>query len=76
MWLLLIKALGDDWRSFSYYKAVPVIEKLPFKIEGADQVKNLPSIGKSLQDHVSLYPHGDVQHYFGLVDYLACVSTL
>lgn len=46
-------ALGEDRRSFSYYKAIPVIEKLPFKIESADQVKDLPGIGKSLQDHVS-----------------------
>ncbi|XP_037495611.1 DNA polymerase lambda isoform X2 [Jatropha curcas] len=46
------RALGDDRRSFSYYKAISVIEKLPFKIESADQVKDLPGIGKSLQDHV------------------------
>lgn len=52
-----MKALGDDRRSFSYHKAIPVIEKLPFKIERADQVKDLPSIGKSLQDHVSEHPH-------------------
>lgn len=50
---LNVKALGDDRRSFSYYKAIPVIEKLPFKIESADQVKELPNIGKSLRDHVS-----------------------
>lgn len=48
----IYRALGDDRRSFSYYKAIPVIEKLPFKIESADQVKDLPSIGKSLQDHI------------------------
>ncbi|XP_057247177.1 DNA polymerase lambda isoform X2 [Beta vulgaris subsp. vulgaris] len=46
------RALGDDRRSFSYYKAIPVIEKLPFKIESADQVKHLPGIGKSLRDHI------------------------
>ncbi|CAL1357214.1 unnamed protein product [Linum trigynum] len=46
------RALGDDRRSFSYYKAIPVIEKLPFKIESAEQVKGLPGIGKSLQDHI------------------------
>lgn len=50
-----MKALGDDRRSFSYYKAIPVIEKLPFKIQNVDQVKHLPSIGKSMQDHVSEY---------------------
>ncbi|CAA0834745.1 DNA polymerase lambda (POLL [Striga hermonthica] len=48
----IYRALGDDRRSFSYYKAIPVIEKLPFKIESADQVKDLPGIGKSLQDHI------------------------
>ncbi|GAB4839853.1 hypothetical protein Ancab_020562 [Ancistrocladus abbreviatus] len=48
----IYRALGDDRRSFSYYKAIPVIEKLPFKIESSEQVKNLPAIGKSLQDHV------------------------
>ncbi|XP_048231585.1 DNA polymerase lambda-like isoform X5 [Ricinus communis] len=48
----IYRALGDDRRSFSYYKAIPVTEKLPFKIESADQVKNLPGIGKSLQDHI------------------------
>jgi len=47
------KALGDDRRSFSYYKAILVIEKLPFRIESVDQVKHLPAIGKSMQDHVS-----------------------
>ncbi|KAL0385597.1 UNVERIFIED_CONTAM: DNA polymerase lambda [Sesamum radiatum] len=51
----IYRALGDERRSFSYYKAIPVIEKLPFKIESADQVKHLPGIGKSLQDHVSKY---------------------
>lgn len=49
----IFQALGDERRSFSYYKAIPVIEKLPFKIESIDQVKHLPAIGKSLQDHVS-----------------------
>jgi DNA polymerase lambda len=47
--------LGDDRRSFSYYKAIPVVEKLPFKIESADQVKDLPGIGKSMQDHVRVH---------------------
>ncbi|KAL3631061.1 hypothetical protein CASFOL_024045 [Castilleja foliolosa] len=48
----IYRALGEDRRSFSYYKAIPVIEKLPFKIESADHVKDLPGIGKSLQDHI------------------------
>ncbi|ONI30578.1 hypothetical protein PRUPE_1G259900 [Prunus persica] len=48
----IYRALGDDRRSFSYYKAVPVIEKLPFKIQSVDQVKDLPNIGKSMQDHI------------------------
>ncbi|CAN0924081.1 DNA polymerase lambda [Linum grandiflorum] len=48
----IYRALGEDRRSFSYYKAIPVIEKLPFKIESAEQVKGLPGIGKSLQDHI------------------------
>ncbi|XP_009624760.1 DNA polymerase lambda isoform X3 [Nicotiana tomentosiformis] len=48
----IYRALGDDRRSFSYYKAIPVIEKLPFKIESVDQVKHLPAIGKSMQDHI------------------------
>ncbi|XP_073221620.1 DNA polymerase lambda isoform X4 [Cicer arietinum] len=48
----IYRALGDDRRSFSYYKAISVIEKLPFKVESADQIKNLPSIGKSMKDHV------------------------
>ncbi|XP_070016851.1 DNA polymerase lambda isoform X4 [Nicotiana sylvestris] len=48
----IYRALGDDRRSFSYYKAIPVIEKLPFKIESANQVKHLPAIGKSMQDHI------------------------
>ncbi|TKY46267.1 DNA polymerase lambda [Spatholobus suberectus] len=48
----IYRALGDDRRSFSYYKAIAVIEKLPFKIEIADQINNLPSIGKSMKDHI------------------------
>ncbi|XP_043703243.1 DNA polymerase lambda isoform X8 [Telopea speciosissima] len=48
----IYRALGDDRRSFSYSKAIPVIEKLSFKIESVDQVKHLPSIGKSMQDHI------------------------
>ncbi|XP_050276828.1 DNA polymerase lambda isoform X3 [Quercus robur] len=48
----IYRALGEDRRSFSYYKAIAVIEKLSFKIDSADQVKDLPSIGKSLQDHI------------------------
>lgn len=48
----IYRALGDDRRSFSYYKAIPVIEKLPFKIGSVDQVKHLPAIGKSMQDHI------------------------
>ncbi|XP_020579488.1 DNA polymerase lambda [Phalaenopsis equestris] len=48
----IYRALGDERRSFSYQKAIPVIEKLSFKIENVDQVKHLPAIGKSLQDHI------------------------
>ncbi|XP_010543974.1 PREDICTED: DNA polymerase beta isoform X2 [Tarenaya hassleriana] len=48
----IYRALGDDRRSFSYYKAIPVIEKLPFKIESVDQFKHLPGIGKSMRDHI------------------------
>ncbi|KAL2334267.1 hypothetical protein Fmac_015480 [Flemingia macrophylla] len=48
----IYRALGEDRRSFSYYKAIAVIEKLPFKIESADQINNLPSIGKSMKDHI------------------------
>ncbi|KAM4109950.1 hypothetical protein ACJW30_03G157600 [Castanea mollissima] len=48
----IYRALGEDRRSFSYYKAIAVIEKLSFKIDSADQVKDLPSIGKSLHDHI------------------------
>uniref|UniRef100_A0A166E9I7 DNA polymerase n=1 Tax=Daucus carota subsp. sativus TaxID=79200 RepID=A0A166E9I7_DAUCS len=48
----IYRAMGDDRRSFSYYKAIPVIEKLPFKIESMEQVKHLPAIGKSMQDHI------------------------
>ncbi|KAJ9172088.1 hypothetical protein P3X46_015372 [Hevea brasiliensis] len=48
----IYRALGDDRRSFSYYKAIQVIEKLLFKIESAEQVKDLPGIGKSMQDHI------------------------
>ncbi|KAF9625705.1 hypothetical protein IFM89_026285 [Coptis chinensis] len=49
----IYRALGDDRRSFSYYKAIQVIEKLSFEIKSVDQVKCLPTIGKSMQDHVS-----------------------
>ncbi|KAL5199493.1 hypothetical protein ABZP36_020696 [Zizania latifolia] len=49
----IYRALGDDRRSFSYHKAIPVIENLPFKIESADQVKDLPAIGKSLKVHIN-----------------------
>ncbi|KAI4314278.1 hypothetical protein L6164_027203 [Bauhinia variegata] len=48
----IYRALGDDRRSFSYYKAITVIEKLPFQIESVDQVKDLPAIGKSMKDHI------------------------
>lgn len=48
----IYRALGDDRRSFSYQKAIPVIEKLDFKIESAEQVKHLPSIGKAMQEHI------------------------
>ncbi|KAG0471819.1 hypothetical protein HPP92_016365 [Vanilla planifolia] len=48
----IYRALGDERRSFSYYKAIIVIEKLPFKIQNAEQVKHLPAIGKSMQDHI------------------------
>ncbi|CAM6101513.1 unnamed protein product [Calypogeia fissa] len=45
-------ALGDDRRAFSYHKAISVLEKLPNEIQSVDDVKRLPSIGKSLQDHI------------------------
>ncbi len=45
-------ALGDDWRYFSYYKALSVLEKVPFKITSVDQIKGLPTLGKSLLDTV------------------------
>ncbi|XP_011021634.1 PREDICTED: DNA polymerase lambda isoform X1 [Populus euphratica] len=57
----IYRALGDDRRSFSYYKAIPVVEKLPFKIESADQVKDLPGIGKSMQDHKIMGASGCMQ---------------
>ncbi|BBN16358.1 DNA polymerase lambda [Marchantia polymorpha subsp. ruderalis] len=46
-------ALGDDRRSFSYYKANSVLEKLPFKITSVEEVKGLPAIGKSMQDQIA-----------------------
>jgi hypothetical protein len=46
-------ALGDDRRYFSYYKALSVLEKVPFKITSVDQIKGLPTIGKSLMENVS-----------------------
>ena len=46
-------ALGDDRRYFSYYKALSVLEKVPFKITSVDQIKGLPAIGKSMRDSVS-----------------------
>lgn len=67
MWLFSLKALGDDRRSFSYHKAIGVIEKLPFKIESAVQVKDLPTIGKSMQDHVSV-------HKFKLISNMCCLE--
>lgn len=45
-------ALGDERRSFSYHKALSVLEKLPFRIDHVDQLKGLPSIGKSIQDNI------------------------
>ncbi|CAI5516973.1 unnamed protein product [Closterium sp. Naga37s-1] len=44
--------LGDEWRWFSYYKALSVLEKLPFRIVSAQQVQGLPSIGSSLQGKI------------------------
>ncbi|CAI5483816.1 unnamed protein product [Closterium sp. Yama58-4] len=44
--------LGDEWRWFSYYKALSVLEKLPFRIGSAQQVQGLPSIGSSLQGKI------------------------
>ncbi|GJP44776.1 hypothetical protein CLOM_g4195 [Closterium sp. NIES-68] len=44
--------LGDEWRWFSYYKALSVLEKLPFRIRSAQQVHGLPSIGSSLQGKI------------------------
>lgn len=49
-----VTALGDDRRYFSYYKALSVLEKVPFKITSVDQIKGLPAIGKSLRDSVSV----------------------
>ncbi|KAG0611679.1 hypothetical protein M758_7G157800 [Ceratodon purpureus] len=46
------EALGDDRRYFSYYKALSVLEKVPFKITSVDQIKGLPAIGKSLRDSI------------------------
>ncbi|AAD39573.1 T10O24.13 [Arabidopsis thaliana] len=48
----LIVTLGEDRRSFSYYKAIPVIEKFPTRIESVDQLKHLPGIGKAMRDHI------------------------
>ncbi|CAD5312318.1 DNA polymerase lambda [Arabidopsis thaliana] len=48
----IYRALGEDRRSFSYYKAIPVIEKFPTRIESVDQLKHLPGIGKAMRDHI------------------------
>lgn len=47
-------ALGDDRRAFSYYKALSVLEKVPFKITSVNQIKGFPTIGKSLMESVSI----------------------
>ncbi|XP_024525739.1 DNA polymerase lambda isoform X1 [Selaginella moellendorffii] len=44
--------LGDNRRSYSYHKAISYLEKLPYQVTSVDQVKNAPSIGKSLQNHI------------------------
>ncbi|CAI5989654.1 unnamed protein product, partial [Closterium sp. NIES-64] len=51
-WAMSGAGLGDEWRWFSYYKALSVLEKLPFRIRSAQQVQGLPSIGSSLQGKI------------------------
>ncbi|XP_073395430.1 DNA polymerase lambda isoform X2 [Physcomitrium patens] len=46
------EALGDDRRAFSYYKALSVLEKVPFKITSVNQIKGFPTIGKSLMESI------------------------
>ncbi|KAL9248771.1 DNA polymerase lambda-like protein [Drosera capensis] len=42
----IYRALGDERSSFSYYKVILVIEKLPFKIESVDQIQEIVTAGK------------------------------
>jgi DNA polymerase lambda len=47
--------IGDEWRKFSYSKAIRAITHLEFKITSVDQVRHVPGIGTSIAQHVHEY---------------------
>ncbi|KAL2631257.1 hypothetical protein R1flu_015943 [Riccia fluitans] len=39
---------GDEWRSFTYRKVANKLDKLPYKVSNADELKSIQGIGKSM----------------------------
>ncbi|KAL3689136.1 hypothetical protein R1sor_015445 [Riccia sorocarpa] len=39
---------ADEWRSFTYRKVANKLDKLPYKVSNAEELKNIQGIGKSM----------------------------
>ncbi|KAJ7556882.1 hypothetical protein O6H91_05G103000 [Diphasiastrum complanatum] len=52
MWHIYEDVFADEWRAFTYKKAVNKIEKLPFKLNNAEELKVIEGIGGSIIDKI------------------------
>ncbi|KAG6555922.1 hypothetical protein Mapa_002564 [Marchantia paleacea] len=43
---------ADEWRSLTYRKVANKLDRLPYQISSADEVKNIQGIGKSMVDKI------------------------
>ena len=47
------EATGDQWRKYAYSKAIGAIKRLSFKIERAEDLRDVPGIGKRILEKIS-----------------------
>ncbi|BBN09986.1 hypothetical protein MPTK1_5g00050 [Marchantia polymorpha subsp. ruderalis] len=59
--------LADEWRSLTYRKVANKLDRLPYQILSADEVKNIQGIGKSMVDKIKeILCTGQLQKLFNL----------
>lgn len=45
-------ALGDEWRTLTYQRAVATLERVPFRVQSAEQLAGVGGVGKQVAEKV------------------------